>query len=203
MKSVTVLGAGGHAKVVISLLKSLGLTVKDVLDDDERKEGHELMGLFVQTPIELSDSQAICAHGIGSNHVRNIIANKLSKAHWPHFVHPTAFVDPSAKIGNGTVVMAGAIVQADAVIGNHVIVNTGATVDHDCVIGDYAHIAPGTHLAGENKIGEGVLMGVGCATIPQVSVGDWSVVGAGSVLGKSFTSKVLIAGNRAKVIKKL
>ena len=203
MKSVTILGAGGHAKVVISLLKSNGYTIEKVLDDDILKDGELIMGYEIDVPIELHENEITCAHGIGSNKIRKLLAEKYAEVKWPVLIHPTAYVDPSAKVGNGSVIMAGAVIQADAQIGSHVIINTGATVDHDCIIGDYAHIAPGTNLAGENTIGEGVLMGVGSATIPQVKVGQWSVIGAGSVLGKSVPNRVLVAGNRAKIIKNI
>ena len=70
-------------------------------------------------------------------------------------IHKDAYVSPSAHIGRGTVVMAGAVIQANVRIGKHCIINTGASVDHDCVLEDFVHVAPGTHLCGGVEVGEG------------------------------------------------
>src|SRR4030095_7183195 len=85
--------------------------------------------------------------GTGDSKRRRDMARTLS-FDWPPWVHLSASGHPPAKLGRGTVVFAGAIVQPDAVVGTHVIVNTGATIDHDCTIGDYAHLAPGVPLLG-------------------------------------------------------
>lgn len=147
---VVVIGAGGHAKVLISALTASGRYVAAVVDDDDTKWGTDAQGIRVGR-IE----RALGGHGIvgiGDNVRRREKARSLS-FEWQTVVHPSAHVDPSAKLGRGTVVFAGAVVQPDAVIGDHVIVNTGATVDHDCVVGDYAHLAPGVHLAGSVHVG--------------------------------------------------
>ena len=94
----------------------------------------------------------------------------------PVLIHHTACVSPRAHLGPGTVVMAGAIVQADARIGDHCIVNTGASVDHDCIVGDFAHIAPGAHLCGGVVVGEGALVGVGVGIEPGTIIPAWSIV---------------------------
>ena len=95
---------------------------------------------------------------------------------WATIIHRRAWVSPSASIGEGTVLMAGAIVQPRARIGRHCIINTGATVDHDCVLKDYVHIAPGAHLCGNVHVGEGALVGVGVGIEPGVVIPKWSVV---------------------------
>lgn len=198
-----VLGAGGHAKVVIGLLKELGISAIQVFDDDALKNGKPCNGIEIIAPTPEDLTGAFFVQGIGSNRIRKKLAENYKAADWPVLIHPGAIVDPSAKIGAGTVIMAGAIVQADAVIGNHCIINTGASVDHDCRVSDFAHIAPGCRLAGETVIGEGVLMGVGSATIPQVSVGEWSVVGAGSAVMKSLPEKTISLGVPARAIRRV
>ena len=75
---------------------------------------------------------------------------------------------PNARIGRGTVVFAGAVVQPGTDIGQHAILNTGCSVDHDCEIGDFVHVAPGSRVAGTAKIEEGALLGLACGVI-QVS----------------------------------
>ena len=114
-------------------------------------------------------------------------------------IHPSAIISPSAKIGEGSVVMAGAVINADAVIGKHCIVNTGATVDHDCVIGDYCHIAPGANVSGGTHIGEGTWIGVGACVIQCLNIGKDCMIGAGSVVVKDIPDGVTAYGNPCKV----
>ena len=94
---------------------------------------------------------------------------------WDTPIHRHAIVY-TKNIGEGTVIMAGAVIQPHVKIGKHVIINTGATVDHDCVIEDYAHIAPGAHLCGRVHVGEGALVGVGVGIEPGVKIPAWSIV---------------------------
>ena len=110
---------------------------------------------------------------IGDNATRKRMANDMRA--WDTPIHRHAIVY-TKNIGEGTVIMAGAIIQPHVKIGRHVIINTGATVDHDCIIEDYAHIAPGAHLCGNVRIGEGALIGVGVGIEPCVTIPAWSVV---------------------------
>lgn len=116
---------------------------------------------------------------VGDNAARKREAEARPNETFPVLIHPDASVNNPTYIGEGTVIMAGAVVQPHATIGRHVIINTGATVDHHCVIGDYAHIGPGTHLAGNVTVGEGALMGVGSCAVPGAIIPAWSLVKAG------------------------
>ena len=116
---------------------------------------------------------------IGDNASRKREAEKQAYGcFFPSLMHSSVRFSHTASIGEGTVLMAGVIVQANARIGKHCIINTGATIDHDCVIGDYAHIAPGAHLCGNVHIGEGTLVGVGVGIAPGCKIPAWSLVKA-------------------------
>ena len=196
---VVVIGAGGHAKVLVSTLIARGLPIAAVFDDDEQKWGADMQGVRVSGMEPERGGRAIV--GIGDNAKRMKIAKAL-RFDWDLVVHPNAYVHPSAKLGRGTVVFAGAVVQPDAVIGEHVIVNTGATIDHDCVIGDYAHLAPGVHLAGSVHVGEGAFLGIGSVAIPGVKIGRWSTLGAGAVAIRDVPDGVVAVGVPAKILKR-
>jgi len=197
-----VIGAGGHAKVVLGTLQAAGIKVDGIFDDSPEKQGLELFGIKVVGTLEearaLKPQVGVIA--IGDNRNRRRIAEKLAGWEWPCIVHPNSCVHYSVSLGPGTVVFAGCVVQPDTRIGSHVILNTGATVDHDCVIHDFVHLAPGTHLAGCVVVEEGVLMGVGSAAIPGVKIGAWSVVGAGGVVVENLPSGVVAVGVPAKPI---
>ena len=96
----------------------------------------------------------------------------------PVIIHPSAWVSQEALIGDGTVIMPGAVVRGSAKIGKHVIVNSGAVVEHDCVLEDFVHIAPGAHLCGNVHVGEGTLVGVGVGIAPNTTIPPWSLVKA-------------------------
>jgi sugar O-acyltransferase (sialic acid O-acetyltransferase NeuD family) len=201
---IVVIGAGGHAKVVVSTLLTAGLNVNSLYDDDPEKWGKEILGIRVTDALSELDGvvgrQAI--FGIGDNFTRKQLANRFRKLDWVSVIHPGAYVHPSVSLGKGTVVFAGAIIQPDAVIGEHCIINSGATVDHDCILGDYVHIAPGVNLAGNVKIEEGVFFGIGGAAIIGINIGEWSVIGAGAVVVKNIPENVTAAGIPARIIKK-
>jgi len=117
---------------------------------------------------------------IGDNLNRKIEARNLEREgkRFGVAIHPFTFVSPKAKIGEGTVICAGAVIQADAVIGKHCIVNTCASVDHECVLQDFVHIAPGAHLCGGVQVGEGGFVGTGVCLAPGYKVQAWDLIKA-------------------------
>jgi sugar O-acyltransferase (sialic acid O-acetyltransferase NeuD family) len=202
--SVVLLGAGGHAKVVISTLRAAGMDVAAIYDDDVAKHGRTFHGIEVRGAVKGLDlprsTRAVIA--IGDNLLRRAIASHFD-FDWITVIHPAAWVDPSATIEAGAVICAGAVVQPSCHIGRHAIVNTLSGVDHDCRIGEFAHIAPGAHLAGGVQIGAGTLVGAGACAIPGVSVGEDAIIGAGATITKSIPSDVLAIGVPARIARKL
>ena len=209
MKSeVIVVGAGGHAKVCIELLRAQGDSVAycvgnpdspdtclgvPVLKNDEhlaalRKDGYE---------------KAFIA--IGSNSVRNKLAAKATQLGFGlvNAISPAAVVSPSATLGRGIAVMAGAVINAEAKISDLCIVNTGATIDHDCVIGEAVHVAPRCALAGNVHVGNFSFIGVGSKIIPEVHIGESVMVGAGSVVISNIGSATTVVGVPAKALHKI
>lgn len=199
MKDIVVIGAGGHSKVVISALRASGHEPVAVLDDDPGKKGTSILGVPIRGPLNLVGEigAAGVVMAIGNNRTRKRIASELHAA-WATVLHPTAYVDPTARVGPGTVVFAGAIIQPDTVIGAHAIINTGTSVDHDCIIGDFTHLAPGVHLAGDVRVGEGTLMGIGSVAIPGVRIGTWVTIGAGAAVIANIESDTVASGLPAR-----
>ena len=198
-----IIGAGGHAKVVLSTVLEVGLSVDGLFDDDPQKQGVDILGVPVIGTV--SDAKrkgpARGVLAIGDNRTRYRLAQKLLGWKWLPVVHPKAYVHPSASLGPGTVVFAGAVIQPDTRIGAHAIINTGATVDHDCLVGDFVHIAPGAHLAGNVTISEGALIGMGAVVLPGIKVGAWAVVGAGAVVVEDLPPRVTVVGVPARPLK--
>ena len=194
-----VVGAGGHAKVVIATARAAGWDVCAVLDDAPQTHGSEILGARVVGGTEdigsVEADKAVIA--IGDNKSRKRVADRL-EASWVSIVHPASVIHESVVIGDGTVVFAGVVIQPDTVIGVHGIVNTGASIDHDCRIGSFAHLAPGTNLAGNVTVGEGALLGIGSRAIPGTSIGSWATVGAGGVVIDRVPGNVVAVGLPAR-----
>ena len=203
------LGAGGHAKVVIEILELMG--------------GHELVGLLdpkqdlwntrVHGVTVLGDdsllpelhSQGVHAAFVGIGSVKDTwprlqsykkardLGFQLVKA-----IHPRAVISPSALIGDGPTIMAGAIVNTSARLGDNVIVNTGAIVEHDCIIGHHSHIATGARLTATVTVGEGVHVGAGATVRQSINIGPRAIIGAGSVVVDDVLAESLVVGVPAR-----
>jgi sugar O-acyltransferase (sialic acid O-acetyltransferase NeuD family) len=199
---LVVIGAGGHGKVVVSTLQATGLHVDAVYDDDPRVWGSTILGVPVRGPIEeLKDAVGVGGVlGIGNNRIRERLAQSLP-LEWLTAVHPHSYVHPSVRLGEGTVVFAGAVVQPDVVIGRHSIVNTCSSVDHDCRIGGFSAVCPGAHIAGTVTVGERCLLGTGSSVLPNVHIECDVIVGAGTVVLRDVPAGCTIVGPSPRIIR--
>jgi acetyltransferase EpsM len=201
-----VVGAGGHASVVIDAARLAlpGCDIVGLVDDavtvGERVAGSLVLGQLAELDRFPHDAVALA---VGDNTARARIFESLREAgeRLPTIVHPSAVVAPSATLGAGTVVLANGVINADAVVEDNVIVNTAATIDHHSRIGRHVHIAPGVHLAGGCRVGEGAALGIGTVVGPAVRIGEHTLVGAGSVVLEDLPADVIAYGSPARVIR--
>jgi sugar O-acyltransferase (sialic acid O-acetyltransferase NeuD family) len=201
LRPLRILGAGGHAKVVAEAWASRGGTVAAFHDDNESMRGGSLLGITISgdtaSALESGDPLHIA---IGSNDARRSLDAELAGAAFQSVVHATAWVSPTASVGDGTLVGAGAVLQGECRVGRHVIVNTAAVIEHDCVIGDFVHVAPGVRLGGNVEIGDGALVGIGSVILPGRRVGAKAVVGAGAVVIGDVEPGAVVVGNPARPV---
>lgn len=193
LPQLLILGAGGHAGVVIELVRlASAATIVGLADADPARRGTLLHGCEIIGGDEvLADARG---RGISAAHVavgsagptaaRARLAEMARRHGVPllTLVHPQAWVSPTATLGAGTCVCARAVVQAGARVGSNVIVNTAAVVEHDAVVGDDSHIATAAALLGNVRVGRGVHVGGGAVIRQGLSIGDGAVVGAGAVV---------------------
>lgn len=196
-----VLGAGGYAKVLVAAAQEIGWKVIGCLDDDPALAGASVLGVPILGGIELAPSLEAdkCVIGVGENRPRLSIAEKSSPA-WATLVHPLARVHESVILGDGAVVLAGAVVEPDVQIEPHAVVDAGAIVGHDCVLGESSFVAAGVSLGGSVRIGQGALVGMGASILPGLSVGSWSVVGGGATVIANIPGGVTAVGTPARII---
>lgn len=205
-RTLLVIGAGGHAKVVIELARAAGWT--PVAAFDPAPPADMVLGVPVKGDDAAAEdwirsgrlSRVIAA--IGQNALRRRLGMRLRAigAQMPVLVHPSAVISPSATLGAGTVVMAGAVINASARIGCDVIINTLAAVEHDCVLGDGCHVAPRSALGGGCSIGASALLGLGACARPRSMIGDDAVVGVGAVVIGAVPNDAIATGVPAKIV---
>lgn len=201
---VIVLGAGGHAKVVIELLRASGHEVFGVLDADPTPRtvvGARVIGDDSRLESLKADGVAAAFIAIGDNGLRLRLGRKAQTAGFElvNAISPAARVSPSARLGAGVAVMAGAVINAETDVRDLAIINTGAVVDHDGLICEAAHIAPGCALAGDVTVGQRAFLGVGTSVIPGRRIGDDAVIGAGACVVHDIPAGALAMGVPARV----
>ena len=206
MNSLLIFGAGGHGKVVAETARAADTRREIVFADDAYPQLESLGDYPVvadfSTARSLSEAYPDVIVALGDNHARADLTAELQEAGFNPvvLVHPAAVGAETAELGQGTVIFAGAVVQADARVGRAVIINTAATVDHDCIIGNGVHLSPGVHLGGEVKLGDYCWLGVGAVTVNQVTVGQDVTVGAGSCVIGDLPDEVTAVGVPARPV---
>lgn len=186
MNRLVIIGAGGHGKVIADNAVKNGYT--DIFFVDDNVTGN-CMGFPVIGKCRdletLNDGKTDFVIGIGDNATRKLIAEKYS-VNWTAIIHPSAQLAFNVSVGNGSVIMAGAVVNACASIGEHCIINTGAIVEHDNVIENYVHISPNAALGGTVCIGERTHIGIGATVSNNVDICAGCIIGAGAVVTKNI-----------------
>jgi sugar O-acyltransferase (sialic acid O-acetyltransferase NeuD family) len=210
LDTVFVVGAGGHAKVVIDVIeKAKALEIAFLVDDDLSLKGKEVYGYQVMGGkddlLAQGAAAAVCKAivAIGDNRKRTHVARWLLEHGFrmTTAVHPSVQIARGVTLGTNTAVMAGVVINSEARIGNSVIINTSASVDHDCIIAEGVHIAPGCNLCGSVTVGAHTLVGTGTTVIRGVSIGPDTIIGAGSVVVTDIPASVVALGNPAKPIR--
>lgn len=188
---MVVLGAGGHARVVCSLIEALGLELLGVCDPVlfsqgiSHWEGRPVLG-DDETWKQFKPGQVGLAIGVGivpkQDLRRQLHEQALIHGHTlPALIHPFAWVAPDVQLGSGTQVMAGAIVQPGVRVGQGCILNTRCTVDHDSTIADHVHLAPGSTVCGDVHIHEQAFIGASATVVQGRMVPAKTLIKAGSV----------------------
>ena len=191
-----VYGASGHGKVVADIAELCGYDMAGYIDDHAAEAIS--YASFLQT-----DSSAHIALGIGNNDSRAAVYRRLKEngTRIATLIHPSATIAKTARIGEGSIVMANAVINPDALIERGCIINTASVIEHDNVIDQFVHISPGSHLAGNVTVNEFSHIGIGACAIQGVRIGAHCMIGAGSTVLEDIPDSATAVGSPAKVIK--
>lgn len=188
-KEVIIIGAGGHGKVIADIVFKSGDNFKGFLDDDLSKE--YVIGKIIDCK-KYQDCYFVI--GIGNNKVRETIAQEYNFLKFYSAIHPTAVIANDVNIGNGSVIMPNAVINANSKIGNHCIINTASVVEHDCVIDDFAHISPNATLCGTVRIGRETHIGAGAVIKNNITICENVTVGIAAAIVKDIDKPGIYIG---------
>lgn len=205
---LVIFGAGGHSREMHDLVMAV----------NQHKPVFNFLGFLDQsfnakakdTTLILGDHTWLCdkpkvrvAIAIGNSasriRVRNLIRSVCSNQ-FQTLIHPTAYIGANCKIGDGSMISAGAVLTCGVTLGEHVIVNVRTSLSHEALVEDFVTIAPNATICGAVSVATGADIGAGATIIQLKKVGAWSIVGAGTVVIKDVAENVTVAGNPARQI---
>lgn len=211
MDRIVIIGASGHARVVIDIIEQAGLYEIAGLIDRDLAIGDEMFGCgVIGREADLPELRRrhdlrgmIVA--IGDNFIRDQVLARATAA-CPELplisaVHPRASIARGVTIGPGSMIMAGAVVNPCSTIGSCCIVNTNSSLDHDSRMDDFSSLAPGAALGGHCRIGAYSAIGIGATVIHGRTLGEHVVVGAGSTVLHDVEPRQVVYGSPARLIR--
>jgi sugar O-acyltransferase (sialic acid O-acetyltransferase NeuD family) len=208
VKRIVIVCAGGQGAVVADILQRAREAGSDAVpagfvDDTPGIVGTSILGIDVLAPIaslgDIGHDAVIVA--LGDNRARREMTERLiaSGERLASAIHPRACVAPSASIGEGSMISAGAIVTPRAVIGRGVILNTNASVDHDSIIDDFAHVSAGATVGARCHIGAEALIALGASVLSRMTVGARTIIGSGAAVVAHIPAGVVAFGVPARI----
>lgn len=208
---IFVIGASGHAKVVIDVVERQSLWRILGLIDTYKSPGTELMGYEVlgsedclpDLMVTHGSSGAIIA--IGDNRIRHQVALRVASITpdlaFVNAMHPSACIARDVELGKGIVIMAGVTVNPGTRIGDFCYVNTNASVDHDNVLEPFCCVQPNAATGGNVRLGSFSVLAMGVTVVQGISIGEDTIVGAGSTVLSDVPDRVVAYGTPCRVIR--
>jgi UDP-perosamine 4-acetyltransferase len=206
-RPLIVLGAGGHAKVLIFALQKQSAEILGVTDLDAGKKHQLWCGVPIiggdEAVMTYSGEMIYLVNGVGSVRTGSQRRELFERFNglgyqFASVIHPSAIMAADVVCAEGVQIMAGAMIQVGSFIGENAVINTGAIVDHDCQIGAHAHISTGAVLCGGIQVGEGAHIGAGATVIQGIRIGNNSLVAAGAVVVRDVPDGMTVMGVPAK-----
>lgn len=203
---VILLGAGGHAGVVAATLRAMGRPIAGCMAPEPPAEstlrGIDYLGTdgVLDSLIHDNVELVVAVGSIAASHTRLRLYEKAANRgfRFATIMHPTAIVDPSARLGRAVQIMAGAIVQAGTEIGDNAIINSGAIVEHGCRIGQHVHVASGAVIAGDVSVGANSHIGAGAVVLQGCKIGETVTIGAAACVTQDVESGTTVVGVPAR-----
>lgn len=212
MKDLIIIGAGGFGREIAWLTDRINKATPlspswkllGFIDDNEKFQGQRVNGYPVLGNMssinKFPKAYFVCA--VGTSRVREKIIKKAKKQlpgiHFATLIDPSVVMSDLVTVGEGTMICAHTIITVNVTIGEHVILNLDCTVGHDAILQDFCTLYPSANVSGITNIGRGAELGTGMQIIQGKSIGDYAIVGAGSVVIKDIPPNCTAVGSPAK-----
>ncbi len=212
MAKIIIIGGGGHAKTVISLIKKIpSLQIVGYLDNEDHGDILSVRFLGDDSHLRtIKSKHKGCQAAIGVGYLaisekRKEIKEMLEDHGFdlPVIISPTAIINENVSIGKGTVIHDGVFINSDTRIGEGAIINSSCSIDHDCTIGNYAQVAPGAILGGGVKVGDFSIVGLGSNVIQYKTIGERCYIGAGATVIDDCLDPEIYIGTPARKYEKV
>jgi UDP-perosamine 4-acetyltransferase len=210
-KPLIILGAGGHAKVLIAALMSGPARILGIVERVGCDKTGDVLGIPIigddNSVLQYSPQDVRLINGRGSvsstDSRRELFEKFVALGYrFATVLHAAAVISTDVCLSEGVQVMAGAVIQPGTVVGKNSILNTNASVDHDCLIANHVHIAPGATLSGGIRVGESTIIGAGAVVIQGIEIGSQCVVAAGAVVIHDVAAHTRVAGVPARIMER-
>lgn len=206
MEEMIILGRGGHAKSLVDVIERenkyqiAGYVVNDADQEAEKVEypiigsDDDLLQIF-QSGIKYA---AMGIGYLGRSDLRERLWRRLKEIGYllPVICDPSAVMANHIRVGEGTMIGKGAIINTSVSIGKMCIINTGAIVEHDCIVDDFSHISVGSVLCGNVQVGEAAFVGANATVIQGIQIGKKCIVGAGTTLRKNVEDGYMVKNEK-------
>ena len=194
-KNTIIIGAGGHSRVVVSIIKEKKGCEVEIFDLNNLGKLEMILGIQVRYTIkelnEYVENKKIEAYlAIGDNKIRKLWWEKIKKNRYttPNLISKYAKVSEYAEIGEGNIICSNAFIGPECKIGSNNIINTGATIEHEVSIGSHCHISSNSTVAGRCIIGDENFLGANSTVIEGITIAPKNILGAGGVLVRNINS---------------
>tara|TARA_R110000751_G_scaffold210384_1_gene314119 strand:+ start:33518 stop:34207 length:690 start_codon:yes stop_codon:yes gene_type:complete len=211
MENILIIGASGHAKVIVDIIEKQNKYRIQGFLDTYRRKGEKLFNYpILGTEDDLRDIVEKhniygCFIAIGDNYTRKVMAEKITSFNpeikFINAIHPTAILGKKVKLGNGIAIMAGVIVNSDSRIGNFCILNTNSFLEHDGAMHNYSSISSGVKTGGNLTLMECSSICIGATILENIIIENDTVIGAGALVNKNIPSLVVAYGVPAKIVR--
>ena len=212
-KEIIVLCAGGHARVVIDILRRSGQAPAALVDNDSLLHNTKIDGIPVigadDSVFERDSKSVVLVNALGNapktgdsmlGPRRDLFEKFTVKGYaFLKVCSPDALVSEHTVLGEGCHIINGVIINPGCTVGGNSIINTGAQLDHDCEVGSHSHIGPGAVLSGGVRVERECHVGAGAVVTQSITIGAGAIVGAGAVVVKNVAPGATVFGNPAKV----
>lgn len=216
---LVVVGAGGFGRETVEVMRAVNAAHADrhggprwdligFLDDDPARWGTTVAGTPVVGPVDAvadrSSARVVVSTGNPANYTaKAALVGRLAldPERYATLVHPAAVLPASCAVGEGSVVLAGAVATAEVTLGAHVALMPQVVLTHDDVLADFATVGSGARLAGGVTVGTGAYLGAGCLIREGCRVGPWALVGMGAAVTRDVPAAEVWAGVPARYLR--